>query len=379
MLFSLEALQANQGDCLILHFGEAKSPQFAVIDGGPATIYKNVLKKRLAQLASKFGKEDTLPIALAMVSHIDSDHITGILDWLVDEGKSSGTKCQIGDFWFNSFSDALNHIPQELRTVSLGDTPAMQIASIGKAGGDGHLGMIVASVDQGRRLRDFLDQKNIQVNGGRNGLLIAKGKSTAGVFDDLKLTVVSPNDSLLKGLYDEWQKELKKPKAKMNTAAYVDRSVTNLSSIVVVAEYKGHKMLLTGDARGDHILAGLRGAKFLENRPLHVDLLKVPHHGSSRDLELEFFKSVTADNYVISADGEYDNPDLDVLCWIAEARGNDDYTLHLTNEKSPRWPALEKNLTDAFRKFPALQKKTRFRSDKALSICVDVLGDKVGY
>jgi hypothetical protein len=255
----------------------------------------------------------------------------------------------------------------------------MQIASIRRAGGNGHLGMIVASVDQGRRLRDFLDQNNIQVNGGRAGLLVANRRSTRGVFDALKLTVVSPNNTLLKGLYDEWQKALKKPKAKMEIAAFVDRSVTNLSSIVVVAEYKGHKMLLTGDARGDHILAGLRATKFLEKDGFHVDLLKVPHHGSSRNLELEFFESVTADHYVISADGKYDNPDEEVLCWIAQARGKDDYTLHLTNQKSSRWPALEKNLTAAFRKFPALKKKTKFRSDEALSICVDVLEDKVRY
>ena len=115
MIFSLEALQAKQGDCLVLHFGESKTPNFAVIDGGPATIYKNFLKKRLRQLAAKFGGDSGLPIEFAMVSHIDDDHIHGILDWLADSKVNPDATCQIGDFWFNSFSDAiarLNSGPQ---------------------------------------------------------------------------------------------------------------------------------------------------------------------------------------------------------------------------------------------------------------------------
>ena len=42
---------------------------------------------------------------------------------------------------------------------------------------------------------------------------------------------------------------------------------------------------------------------------------------------------IVADNYVISANGENDNPDTDVFEWIAEARGDAAYTIHITNEK----------------------------------------------
>ena len=44
-------------------------------------------------------------------------------------------------------------------------------------------------------------------------------------------------------------------------------------------------MLLTGDARGDDVLAGLREAGLLRRSPLHVDVLKLPHHGSDRNVE----------------------------------------------------------------------------------------------
>ena len=49
-------------------------------------------------------------------------------------------------------------------------------------------------------------------------------------------------------------------------AAYLDRSVFNLSSIVILAEFKRKRMLLTGDARGDDILAGLRSSGLLDRR-----------------------------------------------------------------------------------------------------------------
>ena len=52
---------------------------------------------------------------------------------------------------------------------------------------------------------------------------------------------------------------------------------------------------------------------------IHVDVLKVPHHGSERNVTEEFFKVITADKYLISANGRDDNPSLTTLTWIAES------------------------------------------------------------
>ena len=50
-------------------------------------------------------------------------------------------------------------------------------------------------------------------------------------------------------------------------------------------------MLLTGDARGDKILEGMELAGLLEkDGKRHVDILKVPHHGSDNNMETIFFK-----------------------------------------------------------------------------------------
>jgi hypothetical protein len=92
-------------------------------------------------------------------------------------------------------------------------------------------------------------------------------------------------------------------------------------------------MLLTGDARGDKIIEGLQLTGLLGaggDSTMHVDLLKVPHHGSSNNLERDFFERITADHYVFSGNGEHGNPERDALEMLFDARGGGKFTVHLT-------------------------------------------------
>ncbi len=73
----------------------------------------------------------------------------------------------------------------------------------------------------------------------------------------------------------------------------------------VLAKLGSKTMLLTGDARGDHILEGLREDGFLTGRSMKVNIMKVPHHGSDRNVDSEFFRTVKADHYVISGNGKH--------------------------------------------------------------------------
>ena len=76
-MLQLEALQANDGDCLLLHYDTGGNPRVILIDGGSSGIYRNVIEKRLDQLR---GNSAVLNLRLVVVSHIDADHITGIVD-----------------------------------------------------------------------------------------------------------------------------------------------------------------------------------------------------------------------------------------------------------------------------------------------------------
>ena len=86
----------------------------------------------------------------------------------------------------------------------------------------------------------------------------------------------------------------------------------------------GARRCLPGDGRSDHLIEGLDQRGLLDEAgTLHVDLLKVAHHGSCRNHTKAFFSRISADKYLISADGTYDNPDYDTLVWIVEAADED--------------------------------------------------------
>ena len=91
-------------------------------------------------------------------------------------------------------------------------------------------------------------------------------------------------------------------------------------------------MLLTGDARGDQILAGLELTGLLKpHQSMHVDVLKMPHHGSDRNMDRAFLERVTADHYVFSGNGQHGNPERATLEMLLAARGQTTrYVIHFT-------------------------------------------------
>ena len=91
MPFTLEVLEAKKGDALLLHYGKDSAPKLIVIDGGPGGVYAGSLKPRLDQIKQQRSPNDPLPIRMVMVSHIDDDHINGVLQMI---SKLAGLKEQ---------------------------------------------------------------------------------------------------------------------------------------------------------------------------------------------------------------------------------------------------------------------------------------------
>ncbi len=349
-VFTLEALEAAHGDSLILHYGPPKTPRFIVIDGGPKGIFKKSLGPRLKEIQTKRGGS-VLEIRLLMVSHIDDDHITGVLDltrMLCDlKDHSAPLPYDILTLWHNSFDDVAGKI-----RASVG-AEARALATAKPKTADG--AAIIASVAQGRQLRLDADTLGLNMNSGFDDLLLFGANTKAlNMGAGLRFTVLGPRQAELDALEGKWQKEVKtlleKKKAKKGggsgaelsaadlqalAADFVDESIHNLSSVVVLAELAGKRILLTGDARGDFILESLREAKLLKNKKLSIDVFKVPHHGSIRNAAAELFETIVADHYVFSANGRDGNPDPPTFDLIFKARPTGKYHLWLTNDVAP--------------------------------------------
>jgi hypothetical protein len=351
MIFSLDVRRARKGDCLLLHFGPADTPGLVMIDGGPKAVYAPHLRPRLTEIREARGLEDhqPLPVDLLLVSHVDDDHIQGILDFTRElRGTVGPPFVRVSSLWHNSFDAVIGKDPAELK--------AGVTAQFGSASLEGDLPddatiegadeedpevarstlKVLASIAQGFRLRLDAEALEMPLNPQVDGTLIMASNKPLAVGSGLTFTVAGPLQPELLKLqkkHDEWLKELKAAGKKPEDAlsAFVDNSVPNLSSIVVLAQVGGKTMLLTGDARGDKILDGLEAiGAVAAGGTLHVDLLKVPHHGSSNNVAPVFFKRITADHYVFSGNGEHGNPERETLEMLFDARGNKPFHLHLT-------------------------------------------------
>ncbi|MGO9097650.1 MAG: ComEC/Rec2 family competence protein [Bryobacteraceae bacterium] len=341
MIFSLESLQAGAGDCLLLHYGSARAPRFLLIDGGEAGTYAGTLKPRLESLHSP-------RLELALVSHIDDDHIHGVLDLLdglvTARQRSEPELCEIAGLWHNSFD---------------------------RAGSPGP-----ASVAQGAALRAAATSLCIPVNDGfATGLVAAEEAAQPLDFNGLKLTVLGPRQAALDDLRALWKKE----RTTACLADFANRTAENLSSIVVLAEFKRARMLLPGDCGGDLIIEALerrglmpRGGQFA------VDLMKAPHHASQHSLDQAFFERIPAKYYLISGNGKHGLPHPDALAWLSAARAGQHYHAVLTHRTGEHH--LTAHLTRFLKSEAQNQPQHRyhFRNGGDLSIRVDLL-DRVRY
>lgn len=339
-MIAFEAISAKFGDCLLVHDGASPPGFLWLIDGGPDCVL-DTLMRRLKELAAS---PPPPRITWGMVSHIDEDHILGI-DLLLARLLSATERHRpkpvtIDRFWFNSFSALVGgNVP----SATMGEATPQDVAASLPAGllsGDEHADAIVQSVPQGESVTASLLGLRLADNAPFTGVVQAP-KVLKRPIDGARITVLGPSGKRLEALRKAWRKAVGEPDETARNAALqelflprksLDTSVWNLSSIVVLAEFAGGgSLMLTGDARGDHIVEAwqeLHG----QNAPVKpVDILKAPHHGSARGFTRAFLDTFPARHYVFSADGRHGNPDASVVEAVVTTQRGRDIALHFTN------------------------------------------------
>ena len=182
----------------------------------------------------------------------------------------------------------------------------------------------MGSIERSSELVDAARAIGLRANRAFGGGVIQAGDATR-LAHGLSVSVIGPTAEQIAELRRKWREE-----SMSELAAFLDENVLNLASIVLVVARGRKRMLLTGDARGDHILLRLMDAGVLTGETAHFDVLKVPHHGSDRNVTPDFFRRLPADHYIVSGNGKHGNPELATLRMLAEARGAAPYTVHFT-------------------------------------------------
>lgn len=331
-MFNLHIIQAKNGDCFILEFGSTNKPKYILIDGGPSGVYKDSLSKVLSEIKKKSDK-----LELIILSHIDDDHIFGLLDLLEEryfdkrEGTNNIIKCK--DIWFNSFRNAYEINKDDESDINTCIDNINRIL-------EKEMEKKTRSYRLGTKLSELSSEKELNLRVNKHfdyKAVTCENISLPTKFGNLELKIIGPNNDSVQKLRTKWLKwmkddclKLKIRAADKKEAIKADASKPNLSSIMILAKADNKKILLTGDGLGKHIIEGLKQNNLLgEDEKFFVDVLKIPHHGSNKNVDAAFFETVIADNYVISGDGSHHNPELMTLEWIVNATKNQNRKIKL--------------------------------------------------
>lgn len=315
MIFTLEVFKARYGEAFLLHFGELQDRRVALIDGGPRGNYDAVLRPRLEQLRHQRGGE--LDLDLVVIGHGDEDHFHGFLE-LTDELLAADREDEpvayvIDELWHNDVDELIGeHAALLLRSAR---------AETAKPGGSTlshRAALLVASELPGRRLAHNVDQLGLRRN--RGGSLITDRLGVHELAHGLRLRVLAPRDEAIDVLQQDWDAEVARrgeaqaEQGRAHATVYLDESLAPLASLILLAELDGRRMLLAGDATGDELLAALEAGGLLDGAGrAHFELLKLPLHGAPEVAGSALLERVTADHYVIAADGKHGYPSVAMI------------------------------------------------------------------
>src|SRR6478752_7301035 len=108
----IEVLPARLGDCLLVECRRPTGPTWRMlVDGGPPDTWP-LLEARLRRLDPADRHID-----VAVITHIDNDHIGGMLELL-----ASDLAADVADFWFNGPPHLPQSGPGRPRSVGQGES-----------------------------------------------------------------------------------------------------------------------------------------------------------------------------------------------------------------------------------------------------------------
>ena len=319
----LHVVQAEYGDCLLLTSEMGKNSTAILIDGGPYQTFEKHLKPTLQKIP-KNGKLD-----LVVLSHIDNDHIIGLVDLFgqIKDEREKGSKelVKISKLWYNSFNN-LFQIDEDPNTFFKNSFLSLNFGSEDekKKMEKTIASIITTGFQQASDLSSLAESLKVPVSPEFDKLVLTGNVPKIIRLNDITFHILGPSEKNLEKLRKEWGDWCNKKKLHhalvLDLFQILDKSVPNLSSIMLLAVSSNKKILFTGDGSSDDVIDLLSKDSMLDNQgKFYVDILKVPHHGSDRNVTPDFFNRVTAEYYVISSNGRDDNPSFNALKWIIES------------------------------------------------------------
>src|SRR5262245_35819022 len=167
-MIRLTMFPARDGDSLLLEYGEHEPTRRILVDGGRADTYADIR----GPLVDAIGGAE---LDLLVVTHVDQDHILGILELLADPGRVA-----IGDVWFNGFGH-------------LDDSPFESFGAV-----------------DGERLTTALLTQQVSWNRSFRTHAVEVARPPDPIYSGAAITIVSPDRTQLERMIPSWTAECRR-------------------------------------------------------------------------------------------------------------------------------------------------------------------------
>ncbi|WP_182921313.1 ComEC/Rec2 family competence protein [Pedobacter planticolens] len=280
-------LKAYQGDCILIKtFDENEDCFNILIDGGTPNTFDFSLRNELKDIAI---------IDLLVLTHIDSDHIGGVIKFLKN---SLANGIEIRKYWVN----------------------CLNLIEVGFSSGK-------ISYGQAKSLEELLLEKKEPLSKFNEAIFFS---SQIRQDRGITITVLSPTseiiDSLKKGwpeLSEEYQKKLKEVKISGTVLSQVSKGslrdlakedfrhqktiendIVNSSCIAMLIKGIDFSFLALGDSRAEVVEQSLRKLEYNDtDNKLKVDYVKISHHGSKNNTSASLLDLIESEKFIISTNG----------------------------------------------------------------------------
>lgn len=283
----IEMLQALHGDAFILHCQKGNNKGVVVVDGGPNKKSRNIVT-RLDALGM---------IDLMILTHYDDDHIGGLLAYL--NKHKNDRPFPVKQMWLNC---AYNIQTYSSSNISFGQAQKLadKLSDINKDLSKEGFPTIewehpieVSKMPISLPFADFL------ILSPSEKIRLANDKNYNATISN---TNIGRNYTRQKVAFDKSLLELSLNKKNKPNEDDI-HTVTNCSSIAFVVGCDNFSALMLGDSFPCTIVNSLKNLGYGIDNPLHVDFVKISHHGSCNNISNELLDMVDCDKFLISTNG----------------------------------------------------------------------------
>lgn len=308
IMLKIQLLHANQGDCIIITYGDKSNPHYMIIDSGIGKTCTRELKLFLERV-QKNGQA----VDLIILTHYDADHIQGFLSLMKYKIINSNT---VKNVWMN-YGNELS------KAVSSNSIMHFNVSEVS----------CDTSAKQGRDFYKYLCENKIALKS-----VILAGDEME--IDCAKITILSPSPEQVKRMLEQtiqidgntiypYDSVRKKETAGSNTDFHLsidealanyfneDQDVANCSSIAFIFEYKDFRILLLGDSAPSQIINALYSLGYSETNKLKLNICKLSHHGSNHNTSDRLLELIDCSDFIISSDWNGPRPGKECLSRIA--------------------------------------------------------------